>query len=84
MPMYEYECTGCGHRFEVFQRITDESIKECEKCEAPVRKILFPIGIVFKGAGFHVNDYPKSGSSGGNGKKSVEAAKDKDKESAVS
>ncbi|MEN6372320.1 MAG: FmdB family zinc ribbon protein [Armatimonadota bacterium] len=61
MPTYEYECCECGHRFEVFQKITDDPITVCEKCSGRVRKVLFPVGIVFKGSGFYVNDYKKSG-----------------------
>jgi putative FmdB family regulatory protein len=60
MPTYEYECLECGHRFEVFQKMTDVPVSACEKCSAKVRKILFPVGIMFKGSGFHVNDYGKS------------------------
>jgi len=77
MPTYEYQCTRCEHRFEVFQRITEEPIKTCERCDAPVRRVLFPVGIVFKGPGFYVNDYGKSNgsSSGGNGRKSTETPK---------
>jgi len=38
MPTYEYECCECGYRFEVFQKITDDPIKACEKCKGAVRK----------------------------------------------
>jgi putative FmdB family regulatory protein len=61
MPTYEYECHKCGHRFEVIQKITDDPISSCEKCKGPVRKVFHPVGILFKGSGFHVNDYGKSG-----------------------
>ncbi len=50
--------------FEVFQRITDEPIRECEKCKGEVRRLLYPVGIVFKGSGFHVNDYCKPEKTG--------------------
>ena len=59
MPTYGYKCNNCNHTFEVFQKITDEPIRECPKCKGKVRKMLFPVGIVFKGSGFHVNDYRK-------------------------
>lgn len=59
MPTYGYRCTECNHTFEVFQRITDEPIQECEKCKGPVRRLLYPVGVVFKGPGFHINDYRK-------------------------
>ena len=61
MPTYGYRCTDCEHTFEVFQRMTDEPVSACEKCGGPVKRLLFPVGIVFKGSGFHVNDYPTSG-----------------------
>ena len=64
MPTYEYECKDCGHRFEAFQRITDDPISACEKCGGRVSKVFHPVGIVFKGSGFHVNDYPSSGNGG--------------------
>lgn len=56
MPTYGYECTACKHQFEVFQRITDEPVKVCEKCGKPVNRMIYPVGIVFKGSGFYVND----------------------------
>ena len=84
MPTYEYQCTKCDHRFEVFQRITDDPVETCERCDAPVRKVLFPIGIVFKGSGFHVNDYPKSGTSSGNGKKPSTETKEPEATSSTS
>lgn len=59
MPTYGYQCTVCNHTFELFQRITDEPIRECEKCKGEVRRLLYPVGIVFKGPGFHVTDYRK-------------------------
>jgi len=71
MPTYEYRCTECDHSFEVIQKITDSPIAECERCGGPVRKVLFPVGILFKGPGFHINDYRKSSpsSDGGDGPK---------------
>jgi len=59
MPTYGYQCTACNHTFEAFQKITDEPIRECEKCRGKVRRLLYPVGIVFKGPGFHVTDYRK-------------------------
>ena len=60
VPTYGYECKVCEHRFETLQKITDEPLKECPKCKGEVARMLFPVGIVFKGSGFHVNDYPSS------------------------
>jgi putative FmdB family regulatory protein len=62
MPTYAYRCKKCEHQFETLQRITEDPIKECPECKGEVTRLIFPVGIVFKGSGFHVNDYPSSGS----------------------
>ena len=72
MPIYEYRCTRCGHQFEVTHAVS-ENVESCEKCGAPVRRVFSPVGIIFKGPGFHVTDYRKAGSqasdsTGGDGK----------------
>lgn len=64
MPTYGYRCTACGHEFERMQKITDPALTACESCDGPVRKILYPVGIAFKGEGFYVNDYKKSSGGG--------------------
>ncbi len=69
MPTYDYKCTNCGHRFEVFQSMKDDPIKECEKCGGQVKRLIGAgAGIIFKGSGFYVNDYKN------NGKNSKEAS----------
>ena len=60
MPTYAYRCNICGHQFEIIQKITDQPLEECPECKGKLAKLLFPVGIVFKGSGFHVNDYPSS------------------------
>ncbi len=81
MPFYEYECSACGHRFEVLQRMSDEPVSACEKCgEESVERLLFAPAIHFKGSGFHNTDYgtkrrPVGGdSSGGGGDKATAGA----------
>ncbi len=64
MPTYEYECETCGIRFERRQKIMDAPLEKCPECEGPVRRVLFPVGIVFKGSGFYCTDH-RSGSSSG-------------------
>ena len=60
MPTYEYECTGCGFRFEVFQKISDPPKESCPKCGKVVRRLIGKgAGIIFKGAGFYATDYRK-------------------------
>jgi putative FmdB family regulatory protein len=58
MPTYEYLCSKCGHRFELFQRITDPPRKRCPECRGSVRRLIGPgAGLLFKGDGFYVTDY---------------------------
>jgi len=62
MPLYEYQCDSCGHRFErIQQRFSDPPVAECPKCGAPVRKLISSPAIQFKGSGFYITDYAKSG-----------------------
>ncbi|MBA2775716.1 MAG: zinc ribbon domain-containing protein [Chloroflexia bacterium] len=56
MPTYAYRCTACSHTFDMFQKFTDEPITECPECAAAVRKVFQPVGIVFKGSGWYIND----------------------------
>jgi putative FmdB family regulatory protein len=59
MPTYEYECEGCGHRFDEFQSFKDEQLKTCPKCGKDTLRRLFGTGaaILFKGSGFYETDY---------------------------
>jgi len=58
MPTYEYLCSGCGSRFEVFQRITEEPVKSCPECGGLPQRMISPGGgFLFKGSGFHATDY---------------------------
>ncbi len=59
MPVYEYQCTRCGHRFEAVHPV-GEAVERCERCGAPVRRVFSPVGIIFKGSGFYVNDNRKT------------------------
>ena len=69
MPTYEYECTKCGHNFEVFQAMSDEPLKTCTKCGKEVRRLIFGgAGVIFKGSGFYVTDKGKNKASASLGK----------------
>ena len=63
MPIYEYQCGSCGRRFEQLQRITEDALATDPECGGPVRRVIQPVGIIFKGSGFYVNDSRKSSSS---------------------
>ena len=57
MPTYEYQCKSCDHRFEIWQKMTDEPLTVCPQCHGTIRRVLFPAGIVFKGSGFYKTDH---------------------------
>lgn len=58
MPTYDYKCTNCGYKFELFQKMTDEKIKECPKCKGLVERLIGTgAGAIFKGTGFYQTDY---------------------------
>lgn len=86
MPLYEYQCDSCAHRFEVIQRFSDPPIAICPKCGAQVQKLPSAPAIQFKGSGWYVTDYAKkSGSdSDKNSSDSGKSSGDKDKESSSS
>lgn len=56
MPTYAYRCTACSHAFDIFQKFTDEPLTTCPECGSRIRKVFQPVGIVFKGSGWYVND----------------------------
>jgi len=61
VPTYAYRCET-GHQFEVVQGITEPALSACSVCGAPVRRMVFPVGIVFKGQGFYKTDSRSSSS----------------------
>lgn len=83
MPLYEYECDNCGHRFEVIQKFSDEPVKVCPKCQGPVRKLLSSPAIQFKGSGWYITDYAKKSGTGAGSTKS-ESSSDKSSDSSSS
>ena len=65
MPLYEYRCEACEHRFEVIQKYSDSPIAVCPVCgQGPVEKLLSSPAIQFKGTGWYITDYARKGSSG--------------------
>ena len=77
MPIYEYKCEN-GHIFDVMQKLSEDPLSSCIECGAPVRKVLHPVNISFKGSGFYSTDYrgaakaEASGKNGESGEKSTE------------
>ena len=75
MPLYEYQCDACAHRFEVIQKFSDAPIDVCPKCGGVVKKLLSSPAIQFKGSGWYITDYAKSGKTESGGTESANAAK---------
>ena len=63
MPLYEYACDSCGKRFERIQKFSDPPVAVCPDCGAPVRKLISSPAIQFKGSGWYITDYARSGGS---------------------
>ena len=69
MPLYEYQCESCGHRFEVIQKFSDELVTVCPNCgKGPVVKLLSSPAIQFKGSGWYITDYARKDSGKDSGK----------------
>ena len=65
MPLYEYECKKCGHRFEKIQKFSDKMVKKCPECGGQVEQMISAPAVQFKGTGWYVTDYAKKSSSPG-------------------
>jgi putative FmdB family regulatory protein len=79
MPIYEYECTKCHHRFERIQKFSDPHVKSCPNCAGKVELVVSAPAVQFKGSGWYVTDYAKksgSSSSSSNGSDKSEKKED--------
>ena len=63
MPLYEYECEGCSHRFEKIQKFSDKMLKKCPECGGPIEQMISAPAVQFKGSGWYVTDYAKKSSA---------------------
>lgn len=82
MPLYEYLCKKCGHRFEKILKFSDKPVKKCPECGGAVEQVISAPAVQFKGSGWYVTDYAKkstASSSDSGGKESKEAKKDEKK-----
>lgn len=58
MPVYAYRCESCGVQFERHQSFHDAPLKVCPECrKKSLKKVIAPVGIVFKGSGFYATDH---------------------------
>jgi putative FmdB family regulatory protein len=72
MPLYEYKCKKCGHRFELIQSFSAEDAKECPVCQGEVERLIStPARAHFKGSGFYSTDYGSKSSGAGSSESSA-------------
>ncbi len=65
LPTYGYRCLLCGHEFEIKQGFHDPALTNCPitDCNGETRRMISPVGVIFKGSGWYVNDYGKKNSA---------------------
>ena len=80
MPLYEYQCQKCGHRFERIQRFSDPLVKKCPECNGKVEQLLSAPAVQFKGSGWYVTDYAKTSRPGPGSKSEAESKSDSGKD----
>src|SRR5579864_1218551 len=79
MPLYEYLCKKCGHRFEKIQKFSDRMVKKCPECGGQVEQVISAPAVQFKGSGWYVTDYARKSSSPGSSGDSGSKEKTDDK-----
>jgi putative FmdB family regulatory protein len=63
MPIYEYECKKCGHRFEKILKFSDKQPTRCPECGGKIEQVITAPAVQFKGSGWYVTDYAKKSSA---------------------
>jgi putative FmdB family regulatory protein len=83
MPTYRYRCSDCGNEFDQYQKFADEPLTVCPACDGAIRRVIQPVGVVFKGSGWYVTDSrPSSSSTNGKDGKDGKDAKNEKSDSA--
>jgi putative FmdB family regulatory protein len=75
VPLYEYQCKKCKHKFEKIQKFSDPPVRKCPECGGPVEKVMHAPNVQFKGTGWYVTDY--GGKSDKSDKSKAEGSSDK-------
>jgi putative FmdB family regulatory protein len=76
MPLYEYQCNECEHRFELIQKFSDALASICPKCDGAVTKLMSSPAIQFKGTGWYITDYARKPSAGEPSQSEIASTKD--------
>lgn len=74
MPIYVYRCAACGEETEKRQAFSEAPLTSCESCSGSLRRVLHPVGVIFKGSGFYSTDYKNGGKA-----KAADSAKESGK-----
>jgi putative FmdB family regulatory protein len=80
LPLYEYRCVKCGHRFEKIESHSASTTKKCPKCGAKAERMFAAPAIQFKGSGWYVTDYASKSSASSSSEKSGDGASAKSTE----
>ncbi len=80
MPTYHYACSSCRHEFDRYQSFTEDALSVCPSCEGFIRRVIQPVGVVFKGSGWYLTDSrkPEKSESGSPTAKDTTADSSKD------
>lgn len=78
MPVYQYACRDCSYEFEKRQGFNDDPLTVCPTCEGTVQRVITPVGIIFKGSGFYINDSKKDSKNGQTKNSTIPSASDSD------
>ena len=81
MPVYQYECETCNSQYEIKQKFSDDPLAACltPECQGTPQRVINPVGIVFKGSGFYINDSKNKKSNGLSSAKSEDSSKKPEK-----
>ncbi len=79
MPTYVYRCDTCTNQFEIVQRFADDPLRACPDCVGQVHRVIHPVGVVFKGSGWYIND-----SRPGNSSTTLDSSSDKSESNGAS
>lgn len=92
MPLYEYQCKKCKHKFEKIRKFSDPPIRKCPECGGTVEQLIHAPAVQFKGSGWYVTDYASkkpdpapsidmSGAEKSEKKEATPTSKEKDRDS---
>ena len=81
VPLYEYQCKKCKHKFEKIQKFSDRPIKKCPECGGKVEQMISAPAVQFKGSGWYVTDYAKKSSGASSSKSDSDGKGDSNKDS---